>query len=676
MATTLQYNSIDFGLVKSIRLGQVPKMDDSDTDQIWTVFTLEVESVLSVLDDGTEIGGDNKSGADGPGGLDAYIRHKLTRPRRKLKYTVSDEVVLEVTTPAGNNSAEVLDANNGPKIRDCTVTSITERTFRIHWVCEVALADCDQTSQKFASHRWQTETQIDGKGYTTRTTVGTIQTRSDMRENPDQLRGLCAPPLLRDFHREYTFTLQKDGLALHYTIRDVQKYLLPPKGVVHADGQFSITTQPPGAVFWAQCDVHLEGRKAFPKKDLLQLATVMCLNRIEAARPVNDSKRRPAVMGGAFSEKLFENSVSVSLRAQLNTSHRIKTKSPLVEAGKKAAGRTAKAAGQGVNAIVNAVGGGLGGWIMDRLKQDNADANKARVDAERAAAVQAAGQEAEALIQAPPTRAFGEPLTGTQFEADGIDPGVWGNLEQNLALVLLAQFRDPCVSDGTNARPTLTTLPVTLSSTLQGVDGRGRDKEEQDVLAAEDMLDTIATTSTLRNFQVVDQLERFEKLIGLAGNDFLPGNYTSWFCEVCYESKTHRWTGVTTVPGQLRRWGHLANPELNVVVKWTGEKSTNPPEVPVCVDPNLIHKGDEIEASAVSLAADGVTLAYQVRGISRYEALDPEKVVVRGVIPPWMQGSMSDVPEPIPMLINVSTDPVTTAVLQSGGIPGVAPVNP
>lgn len=461
--TRVTYNGIELGLVRTIKVEQRAKMDPSNTDQLYIAHRFHVRAVMT-KPNGFEVppavqGTDNR-----PADTMARVRSALLRPRRTFKYEALDQGVgggttlLEVTGDT--------DADNGPKPVSCDIVQVTEATWIVEYIIDVAAPGCGAGFRQFASNRYETTQDIDHRGYSTITTLGKVIVTSDMKKSPDVLRPIITPPMPAGFRRKAMYQVTEDGLAMNYKIVDTEMFLAPPKNAVEARGRFSVTAVPPGAIMWAQVDIHLEGKKDQPKRQLMETAVLIALRRLEKAgvmrNPVN---QRPFVQGGSMSEELWDNVVEVSLRAQINMSTHLAAPNdqfnaakgfwkgftyslfgiPGIVAGLIDAGKQSSAWRGNSGGIV---GGGTAG-----LEQNRGANDKLRGDAKRAADAAGGAQGGDpskaptmpgATVTGGLLDRFGTDLVGVH-QTGVVDPGLRGNLPF-LALVAAA-FRDPCVFD-------------------------------------------------------------------------------------------------------------------------------------------------------------------------------------------------------------------------------------
>jgi hypothetical protein len=662
--SSLNYNGVNLGMVRTVEVDQKPQKEDSGTDTLWFVYTVQAETIFTVLQNGQPIPGlDVAEQFANPAAMMAELRHMLLVPRRPFEYVAGDGTLISV--PGG------LDAANGPNPISCKITQVTSSTFRVTFTIEVALADCDDVTQAFASNRWSQSQDIDEKGYSTITTDGVVWTRSNMLINPDQLRGICSPPLGKSFRRHSNYKLSKDGLSLQYSFTDKEKYLLPPDGTVDAKMKWSVSTDNMGGKFKGICEVSLEGSKERKKKDLVEMAVLMALNKINRAAPfLDDRNGQVMLMAAGFEDEVFENSVLVRLEANLQTT-------PFVNGDLGAAFNI----GEGVAAGIGAIALGPLSFLLGspQTKESIEQQRKKALDLAKKTD-QLAG--ARNVVQTPPMlRGADELPTFTSKDAPGIDPELLAH--PDFLGMVAAAFMDPCV-----------TLPIKRNLiqperggpigtvTINPPDTFPVGTVEPPFAGDDEGTSTLRTSprdSTLRSFAIVDSLDPFNTPIGQAGYDPFPGVYEIWLCDIRQQLDTSSGVAEATVDGVPSVSFKLKTDRLQLRVLWTAIKAGFPPEVPVVVDDNLVVSKNVIEGTQVFVAADGVSLIHKWNGVIEATALDPKKVALRGAVPPWMKGRMKTMPSPVPMVLDLNTNPTSgnEAKLKTPNVPVDEPfVNP
>jgi hypothetical protein len=469
MGSLITYNNVSLGLTRTVKVEQKAEYDHSNTDVMFVGNRFNIRSVL------TNIGGQS------PATTMASIRHMLLQPRKAFLYQATDNNgVVDLLRVDAGGDGQALDADNGPKPVSCDIIQVSEGTWIIDYVIDVAVQDCT-ASQLFASNRFETTHDIDAKGYSTITTLGKVFVRSDMRKSPDALRWVVTPPLPKGFKRKSMYQIHEDGLSMLYRITDTEMYLAPPLNAVEATGRFTITAVPPGAILWAQCDVRLEGRKNMPKRQLMETAILIALRRLEAGGAARDPiKGKPWVEGGSVSEELYDNVVEVQLKGrilagttvlkegdQYNLFYGFWTGFLGAAQGAFVPGQALAAGPLAANWSAKKIMSADLGTTLNSVRDSIADAIRR---AKAAAGLAAGDKQSDDKIARPrgpgdkpgengadkaPAAPFAS-FEGTLLDRFGalpegsdqdgtVDPGLRGNL--NFMTFVAAAFRDPCVAD-------------------------------------------------------------------------------------------------------------------------------------------------------------------------------------------------------------------------------------
>jgi hypothetical protein len=405
-----------------------------------------------------------------------------TRPRKHFEYASLDNTGKHVLLSV--SAAD--EAHNGPSRSAVEIIQVGEAAWIMDYVIDVAVRDCE-ANQLFASNRFEVTHDIDHKGYSVITTLGKVVVRSDMKKSPDTLRWVVTPPLPNGFRRKSMYQIQEDGLAMLYRITDTEHYLAPPVNAVDAEGRFTITTVPPGAIMWAQVDLTLEGRKSQSKKQLMETAILIALRRLEAGGAAKDPiKGKPFVEGGALSEELFENKVSVQLKSRFIPGQTLLKENgqynvfkgfwqgfflgaPFLNPIGPGVAGAAGAAGKEVEPWLAKNGGLIGrkaaealaagrkatDWFKKKAAQaagakgdpktdDNLDRKRGKGQKPGAGAAEQAPSAPNATVDGGMLDRFGVKMDGCDQDGS-IDPGLYGDMK--FLAILGAAFRDPCVAD-------------------------------------------------------------------------------------------------------------------------------------------------------------------------------------------------------------------------------------
>lgn len=714
MPTRVTYNGVPLGLVRTVKVEQKSKLDPTNTDMLYIANRLSYRTILTVTPDGF-LGNINLALAPGVAGqfspavIMRAIRMRLLQPRKAFAHVHDDDGGISTLVESDADS----DAANGPFPIDCDITQVTDRTFLVDYVIEVNIPGCD-TNQQFASNRFETTHDINERGYSTITTLGRVIVRSDMKRSPDSLRPIITPPMPMGFRRKSMYQVTEDGLAMNYRIVDTEVFLAPPTipGVgqaVEARGRLSVTSTPPGAILYAQVDIHLEGRKDMPKRQLVELAILLALRRLEQTGVMRNPKNsKPMVLGGAVSEELFDNAVDVSLRGMLGVGQGILVPN---ESGQQAAGWFAQfmadaMVGQPFNNGANPIGAQVieEGWkgLRDKLTPGSGGAQTpGTAGAAGAVAGAIAGQQAkkaktepgDAANKPPQTRGatldsglldkFGGGMVGTDQQGS-IDPGLRGNL--NFLALVAAAFRDPCVVDAAsilNRAPNSAAGPSPVLQTprsQQTGEWGGREVEFENHTVEFLSWQRTAVDYLYREGQawlakygdpspaldwrrgrlralyppnggnviigVVESLPEIDKPI--VADDF-PGWYETWFAEVIHDVTASQDVLPATVVGRVAKRVGWANPQRTIRVRWAATKSGFPPQVPIISgDANIVIIRHVMELPTMEINADGQTPKFTVSGETWYKPLDETYLAVRWPTPPWLRVPMTLTPSPVP----------------------------
>lgn len=265
----LKYNGVTFAMCLTKDGSQEPAWDESNTDVIGIRHRLAITSILApdVLP---------SLAKEPPAAAMARLKHHLMTPRRPLWYGHGGVALYDVPG---------IDIANGPKPLRCNITKASDGSFLIDFAIEFVTRECPEAGRLdlndldsyVVSHRWSERHRLSSTGKTEEyVRTGTVRTRSDMLDNPDQLRSLVVPPMPLNFKSKgSTYTLREDNLALEYTYAMEEVYLQPPYPALEVDSQFSVISTS-GAHRDADYSIRLTGRPGQRKAELIRLALV-CL---------------------------------------------------------------------------------------------------------------------------------------------------------------------------------------------------------------------------------------------------------------------------------------------------------------------------------------------------------------------------------------------------------------
>ncbi len=688
--TKLVYNGVDLGLIRTIKIEQRAKYDPHGVDVLYIENRFTIQSVISELDE-TELDPlPPAAPGDTPAGAMVRIRHMLLSPRKHFKYTAQSSggtiTLLEAVGKPNNDVIGILggtEANNGPKPISLDITNVSPRTWIIHYVIDVCVQDCN-VSQHFASNRYEQTHDIDNKGMSKYTRMGKVFVRTDMNITPDGLRELVTPPVPPGFKRASMYQLSEDGLSMFYRIVDTEFFLGPPPGACEATGRFSVTAAPPGGVLWAQVDVSLTGWKKTPKRQLMQMAVAMALDRITKGGIITQNGK-VMVAGGAMNEELFENTVSVQLRGMIGNSQLPQTKSGAESAG--------YGAWWGAAIGFGAYSGNTFGFSDGSIGASAAQAAQSALDA----AVTALPGADSIVIDAMSDR-FGVDMRWGPGEGQVCNQRdiVWNGVNGNdqFLVMLAAAMRDPCVADtffsgtSTNLNGKTQTGPnedtaieygdpigiMKTSSTQQAaLKTEGHSRLLQDFIAGangvqeflanvfgqRDGIGSEGSRNTALNWMAgricqldmsgqgrlgvgrltVERVAVLQDVSGAAPRVEDIGWYEAWAVAVTHDTNYNQCALPATVEGYPAVRVQWANPFRTVTFRWSVMKHRVPPDVPLLVgDENAVVLKHEI--SLPNVVINGGEPCFECRGETVYQMLNERYAEFHYPVPPWLKVPM------------------------------------
>jgi hypothetical protein len=327
-------SNAEFSHIQTQRIEFEPQYSADTTDYECTRVRISFQAVFSTTED--KDGNPLLPGAihESATGTMVRLRNDLAQPRQRVRFYVGNELLLD-TDPTGKG----VDAKNGPRPISLAIDRIGgTMTLIVSYTIEAHIVECcqtdgcadpaalvpegfDKTCPSYVSHRWTETADIDELFYTTKVRTGTIVSRSDVRINPDALRGLVIMPIEKGMKRiNSRYTVSTDGLKLQYEYRDKEVYRQPPAPATKAEGHFTVST-PDGGKRICECRVKLTGpRQVEAKKSaLLQTALDIVSTKLRnagaSAAPGNAQRYRVI---GAVREELWENTVEVHFTGLVN----------------------------------------------------------------------------------------------------------------------------------------------------------------------------------------------------------------------------------------------------------------------------------------------------------------------------------------------------------------------
>ena len=309
----LNYNGIDFGHLYTTSLDQAPEMDQSQSDEMYTVVDLRTTAIITGFIPAPLTVPPAKQGETTAAAVADRIKEALTLPRRPLTYTVSGVKLIDL--PTGQ------DDRTGPIPYGVTVAAVQEGAFVINWGVKLRLNACKDRPPGFLplvlSNRWTETATINDRWLTTVSRRGKVVFGARANVNPDDYRNVVTPDIRTGFERKTAeYALAENGLEVMYQFVDAQKPVMTPWPAVKASGRQSETAAYPGVVRFGQLDIRLEGAPGTPKTELLDAALRIALSRALAGGLVKQGNGGYLV-GGAVAEDLFENAVELSMRWQV-----------------------------------------------------------------------------------------------------------------------------------------------------------------------------------------------------------------------------------------------------------------------------------------------------------------------------------------------------------------------
>jgi hypothetical protein len=331
MSTTLFYNGVNLFNCWTKSFHQRVEMDESDTDLLYHIFTIRVQSIV------TPAANDNLGAipivtANDAQAIQRQLQGQLMHPRGDFRYTIGGNVVLEAT--ADPNSLN-RDVDNGPKPKDLEIVHIAgTRAMRVEFEIDVAVVICGAQdtaydgygtpnrraarTRQVLNNRWSLEDTMDEDFYITRRWEGTLRVAHGAF-NPHNYRNVVIPPLQAGFKRiSGRFLATKDGLNLQYALEDKQVHAAPPSPATRWKGSYSEGATAGGSKGHAEVAVTLWGPPGARKGDLITAAIRVTETRLGTIRRNFALEHKGAgrifLNSATITEKLEENSVTVMIR--------------------------------------------------------------------------------------------------------------------------------------------------------------------------------------------------------------------------------------------------------------------------------------------------------------------------------------------------------------------------
>jgi len=291
------YGGFKFPLVKTNRMSQEDVYTEDGMDYLYTKYTLDCQLLVTI-----ESLAVNPSIATG--NLDQRIgalRTQILQPRQRFIYGLSDTgaPLLDIGGPdiAGGPFPEAFD------IVEVEGANAVIMTFRI----TAHSSDCPDDDKEFLSNRFEVTSSYNQDFFATRTTTGKLVMKGDRDPQPDEFRNVVMPLLPKSFRRKsMDFKVSSNGLELGYTIVDEEKFFLD-RASTTADGTYTEEAVKKGVFVWAQIEITLSAPRNFSKGALVIRAVDIAFSRLEDFDFLESA---------SITEKLFENAISLRVRAR------------------------------------------------------------------------------------------------------------------------------------------------------------------------------------------------------------------------------------------------------------------------------------------------------------------------------------------------------------------------
>lgn len=318
------YNGVTLQDVLTHSIDQEPIYDQpGGVDQLYVRTTVTVQFTFHTI---TTANLGFSTGENFASGTEAALR-LLNTNRRRFTMTIGGVTLFDIAPSATEENAQVeggknLDLNHGPrpkcKIDEINGIGVARGTFTV----EFATPSCGEPSQNgIINLRWWTGDDVDKNWYTTRTITGRLRV-ANKNVGPHAMRGLVFPPLQQGFRRErMTFNEDPNGLALDFTITDLEVYRAAPSPASTWRGNHRVMSQVPGAtVVESEVSVELNGAHDVQQTDLVLLGVKIIDTKLQLQQQGvgggGDSaqKARAMIMFYAIDASLNDNDVRLICR--------------------------------------------------------------------------------------------------------------------------------------------------------------------------------------------------------------------------------------------------------------------------------------------------------------------------------------------------------------------------
>jgi hypothetical protein len=344
--TTIVYNNVIMRDCETKGFSQSVEYDPSNTDVIYSKFTISVASTLVATSYPKQSFGITPlpdGAADGTVAARAKQTFALLSEARKDFWMLIEGQTgnerISIDGPAGTTEAlligtgelqassggagtiarnpldssagfvsraTVIDVNNGPQPKNVQITEIIGgRSFRVEFEIEVNRKICIPgfvdappnapggvvtADNRIVSNRWSLEESKDENWITTKSMQGTLRV-AHTSYWPHAMRLLCVPTLLNGYKRiRQSFNDDPTGLILKYRIEDQQAYAAPPYPAVSWKGHHAETMSGPnGSIFGGEFSITLRGAMGVDKVLLIGAAGKVAVDRLKGLVPPFDA---------------------------------------------------------------------------------------------------------------------------------------------------------------------------------------------------------------------------------------------------------------------------------------------------------------------------------------------------------------------------------------------------
>ena len=640
------YNGVTIPFTRTVRADSATApTPEGGGDVLYVEHSYQWEGVLTPDVPGLVLPGETFASAVG------RVRLLLQQPRKPL-YISMDGLYLRVD--AG------VDVKNGPLPELVQLFHLAgTQACGIRWGvrCHTPVCESRGVVPQWVAHRWRERLSIDQQTWAkTWTRTGTLHIRPGPW-SADAFRGMVTPPIRAGFLRVRPpeYELAEDGLSLRYTVTDEEQFAMPPAGAVSADGHCDVSANM-GMYQFAEVSVRLTGSIVADKYRLLQLATVIAVQKIEDMGGSRDDKtNKVLILQGALRTRLYKNEVEVYFRARV---------APQV-------GTTAKINdfGRFVGAIAAAPIADASNRLLGPGKSKPGDTPP----------------PGETFVPKVFDPAKGLTRLPAGFASDPPDPGTGG---EGVAL-LSAALQDPCLAPPT---PGVGGWGRTVSD--PNATGAGSDLPKSDPKQEKELKGGRAAGAVDAGGGPGGQRAAASQPVAVAGStpfaadvpelvvpeappgfmwptpsfstisraDFDAGEaddgprptLSALYTDYHLRQRVKRTSGLVgrgeQRAGGLTRAVQVSSPSMTIMLDYVGTRAGGKvaaPDVSGWGSNYFVIEQEDDGDGVIEIAEDGVTLVNQRRGTILIGVVDPSKAVLNATIAPWVAELLGRDPEPL-----------------------------